>query len=329
MKKRVSVFLGFITSLFLTVFTLSGCGTQASPTKPSVITLDYAYYNPVSLLLKDKGWVEQEFAKDGIQVKWVESLGSNKALELLRSSSTDFGSTAGAASLVGKANGNPIKAIYVYSKPEWTALVTKDKTIHSVTDLKGKRVAATIGTDPYIFLLRALDKYGLGLNDIKLVPLQHQEGETALEKGEVDAWAGLDPYMAQAELQYGNLLFYRNPEFNTYGILNVRESFANQYPEYVVRVLKVYEKARIYALQHPDELEKILVKEAKLTDEVAKKELERTDLQNPSIGPEQIATIKAAGDVLKKSGTIKENTDIDSVVSTLVDTQYLNKAQQN
>lgn len=76
-----------------------------------MIRLDYTYYNPVSLVLKDKKWLEAEFAKDKINVEWVLSLGSNKALELLNSRSIDFGSTAGAAALLGKANGNPIKSI--------------------------------------------------------------------------------------------------------------------------------------------------------------------------------------------------------------------------
>src|SRR5690606_11805268 len=92
---------------------------------PKSLTLDYAYYNPVALLLKDKGWFEQEFSKDGVEVRWVLSLGSNKALEFLRGGGTDFGSTAGAAALIGRANGAPIKAVYSYSKPEWTALVTR------------------------------------------------------------------------------------------------------------------------------------------------------------------------------------------------------------
>ena len=95
-----------------------------------VITIDYAYYNPVSLLMKDRKSLEKEFKKDQIKVRWVLSLGSNKALEYLNGGSVDFGSTAGAASVIGRANGIPIKAIYVYSKPEWTAPVTnKDSGI--------------------------------------------------------------------------------------------------------------------------------------------------------------------------------------------------------
>jgi sulfonate transport system substrate-binding protein len=77
------------------------------------LRVDWATYNPVSMLLKDKGWFEKEFAKDGISIRWVQTLGSNKALEFLNANSIDFGSTAGAAALVGRINGNPIKSIYV------------------------------------------------------------------------------------------------------------------------------------------------------------------------------------------------------------------------
>src|ERR1700738_2154675 len=180
----VAVVLGFL------LWATSGRAEEQVTT----IKLDWAYYNPLSLVLKDKGWLEQELKNDGIEIQWAQSLGSNKALELLRSKSIDFGSTAGAAALLGRANGNPIKAIYVYSNPEWAALVTRPNSgIQRIQDLKGRRVAVTRGTDPHIFLLRALNSVGLTEKDIELVPLQHPDGKTALEKGSVDAWAGLAP----------------------------------------------------------------------------------------------------------------------------------------
>ncbi|WP_375433930.1 aliphatic sulfonate ABC transporter substrate-binding protein [uncultured Hymenobacter sp.] len=319
----------FFGSLLALLLVLAGCGGISNETKsaqPDIIRLDYAYYNPLSLVLKQQGWLEKDLAKQNIKVEWVLSQGSNKALEFLNGSSIDFGSTAGAAALIGKANGNPLKAIYIYSKPEWTALCTGPKsTIKSVADLKGKRVAATRGTDPYIFLLRALDQAGLSEKDIELIPLQHPDGRAALEKGDVDAWAGLDPHMAKAELESGAQLFYRNADFNSYGVLNVREEFAKQNPALVDQVLAAYEKARQWALQHPEELKKTLATEAKLSEAVAVKQLERTDFSNISFGPQQRSTISAAGDVLKKSGAIDQNVDINQTVSNLIDTQFADK----
>jgi len=309
--------LAVISAVFAT-----GCKRTAA--KPKVIRLDYAYYNPVSLVLKNKGFLEQDLVNDGISVEWTQSLGSNKALELLNSKSVDFGSTAGAAALIGKANGNPIKAIYVYSRPEWTALVVrKDSPIQKVEDLKGKEVAVTRGTDPHIFLLRALHEAGLSEKDIQMVVLQHPDGRIALEKGDVDAWAGLDPMMAQTEIQQGSRLFYRNVNFNSYGVLDVREEFAQQHPEYVRRVLAAYEKARLWAVQNPDEFRHLLGAAAKLDDAVITKVLQRTDLSSSVIGDDQKKVITASGDVLKQNNVISASTDVSATVANLVDPQYL------
>lgn len=298
-----------------------GLAAAADPAKS--VTLDYAYYNPVSLVLKDKGWVEQEFAKDGIAVRWVLSLGSNKAIEFLNARSVDFGSTAGSAALLAKINGSPIKAIYIYSKPEWTALVTRgDSPIRKVEDLKGKRVAVTRGTDPYIFLLRTLAQHGLTERDIRPVLLQHQDGRTALEQGQVDAWAGLDPMMAQTEVEQGSRLFFRNADLNTYGFLNVREAFAAENPEITRRLLATYEKGRRWAVANPDELKRIIATAAKLTDPVAAKQLERTDLSNPAIGEVHREAILAAGLALQESGVVPANVAVKEVVDALIEPRF-------
>ena len=287
----------------------------------SEIRVDWATYNPVSLILKQKGMLEKEFAKDGIRIVWVQSAGSNKALEYLNAGSIDFGSTAGSAALVARINGNPIKSIYVYSRPEWTALVTtKDSRIATVADLKGKRVAVTRGTDPHIFLVRALLGAGLSEKDITPVLLQHADGKTALIRGDVDAWAGLDPMMAQAEIEDGAKLFFRKPDANTWGILNVREQFLKDNPQIVQRVLATYEEARKYSLANYDQLKKSLVTATKLPDEVADKQLkERTDLSYSRIGAPQRDSILAAGLALQQAGVIDAKVDVTASLDSLID----------
>jgi sulfonate transport system substrate-binding protein len=288
--------------------------------KPKEIRLDWATYNPVSIVLKDKGLLEKEFAKDGITIRWVQTLGSNKALEFLNASSIDFGSTAGSAALVSKINGNPIKSIYVYSRPEWTALVTKDANVTKIEDLKGKRVAVTRGTDPHIFLVRALQSVGLTEKDITPVLLQHPDGKTALIRGDVQAWAGLDPMMAQAEVEDGAKLFYRNTAANTWGILNVREAFLKDHPDLVQRVLAVYEDARKYSLANYDEVKKAFIAVTKLPEAVVDKQLkERTELTHSKIGAPQKESILAAGLALQQAGVIDAKVDVKATVDALID----------
>src|SRR4029079_8868535 len=242
---------------------------------PKEIRIDWATYNPVSMLLKDKGFLEKEFAKDGIKILWVKTVSSSNALQFLNAGSIDFGSTAGSAALVAKINGNPIKSIYTYPRPEWTALVTtKDSKITKVEDLRGKKVAMVRGTDPHIFTVRAL--LSVGITDKDYTPLlvqQHADGGTALLRGDVDAWAGLDPMMAQHEIQDGARLFYRKPEANTWGILNSREEFLKDHPDVVKRVLAAYEEARKYSLANYAELKRIFIAVTNLPDAVVDKQL--------------------------------------------------------
>src|SRR4030088_1131423 len=288
---------------------------------PKEIRIDWATYNPVSMVLKDRGLLEKEFAKDGISIRWVQTLGSNKALEFLNAGSIDFGSTAGSAALLAKINGNPIKSIYVYSRPEWTALVSrKDTTIAKIADLKGKRVAVTRGTDPRIFLVRALLSVGLTEKDITPVLLQHPDGKTALIRGDVDAWAGLDPMMAQADVEDGAPLFYRNKEANTWRKLNPGGEFLKDHPDLVRRVLAVYEEARKYSLANYDEVKKAFIAATKLPDAVVDKQLkERTELTHSRIGAPQRESILAAGLALQQAGVIPANVDVKKSVDDLID----------
>ncbi|WP_439535530.1 aliphatic sulfonate ABC transporter substrate-binding protein [Methyloversatilis sp.] len=290
---------------------------------PNQIRLDYAYYSPTSLVLKRFGWLEEAVKSSGIEVKWTLSQGSNRALEFLNSGSIDFGSTAGLAAVLSRANGNPIRSVYVYSRPEWTALaVPKDSPITSVAELKGKRIAATKGTDPFLFLLRSLNEAGLSRNDVEIVHLQHADGRVALEQKRVDAWAGLDPHLAASELEAGTKLIYRNVNFNTYGFLNVSEKFARNYPEQVRTVIAAYERARRWVIANPDEAAKILAEEAKLNLVVAQAQLKRTDFSNPRIGREHHDALRAAAPILVAEELVRKGTDVSKVVTELIEPTF-------
>ncbi len=311
-----------VAALCALAMLVSPAGPAAAEAKLDRITVDWATYNPLSVLIRKEGLLEAAFARDGVAVRWVQSAGSNKALEFLDASSIDVGSAAGAAALLARAGGNPVKAVGVFSQPEWTALVTKDPAIRAPADLRGKRVAVTRGTDPHIFLVRALARAGLTEKDVKLVLLQHADGRAALARGDVDAWAGLDPMMASAELEDGATLFYRDSAANTWGVILTRDDFAAAHPDAVRRVLAVYEAARQEALAHPEALQAALQEATKLPAPVVARQLERTRLDTTRIGPAQAATIDEAGAALQKAGVIAPDVDVKAVTTALVDPSF-------
>ncbi|MET1085685.1 MAG: aliphatic sulfonate ABC transporter substrate-binding protein [Arthrobacter sp.] len=306
----------------------SAAAGAGGTTKGGTLNIDFATYNPLSLVIKDQGWLEASLKEQGVTVNWIQSAGSNKANEALRSGAIDVGSTAGSAALLARANGSAIKTIDIYSQPEWAALVVPAASgISSVADLKGKSVAATKGTDPYFFLLQALEQAGLKPGDVTVQNLQHADGRTALENGSVQAWSGLDPIMAGAE-QKGARLFYRNLDFNTYGFLNATESFLKDKPELAQAVVNAYEKARAWAAENPDQTAQILADVAGLDLAVAKTVvLERSNLDvDPAPGDAQRKVLEKIGPTFVETGDVKTQKQIDDAVASLLDDSLVKKA---
>ncbi|MFC3298171.1 aliphatic sulfonate ABC transporter substrate-binding protein [Arthrobacter agilis] len=318
---------------------LSGClaGENASDTGPAsadgstqggTLNIDFATYNPLSLIVKEQGWLEEELAEQDMTVNWVQSAGSNKANEALRAGAIDVGSTAGSAALLARSNGSPIKTIDIYSQPEWSALVTlPDSGITSVEDLRGKSVAATRGTDPYFFLLQALESAGVEQSEVTIENLQHADGRSALASGAVDAWAGLDPIMAAAE-QDGAQLFFRDIDFNSYGFLNATEDFLTEQPDVAQTVVNAYEKARQWAKENPEETAAILADVAGIDPSVASSVIiDRTNLVvDPAPGDAQRSVLEKIGPVFVETGDVQSQEQIDEALESLFDASLVEKA---
>ncbi|MDO7882023.1 aliphatic sulfonate ABC transporter substrate-binding protein [Salinibacterium soli] len=311
----------------------SGVAPEPESTLPGewsadVLNIDFATYNPLSLIIKDQGWLEE--ATDGkVQVNWIQSAGSNKANEALRAGAIDVGSTAGSAALLARSNGSPIQTIDIYSQPNWAAiLVPAGSTITSVEELAGKSVAATKGTDPYFFLLQALGEAGLSIDDITLQNLQHADGKAALESGAVDAWAGLDPLLSTSVATAGSQIIYDNIDFNSYGFLNATESFIEKSPDLAQLVVDAYEKAREYAVANPEETAAILAEVAGIDPEIASSVIQdRTNLEvDPVPGTKQHDVLAFIGPIFVESGDVASQDLIDAALESLFNTTFIDNA---
>lgn len=283
------------------------------------VRLDYAFYSPESLVIKHNGWLEKDFASTGAEVRWVLSRGSNNSLEFLNSGASNFALTSSISAFVSRTNGQPVKAIYNYlwSVPS-AILVQADSPYQTLHDLRGKQIAATKGTDPYFFLLRALAAENLKPADVKIVHLQHPEGRTALEQGRVDGWAGLDPHMAGAQLA-GARFIYENAEFGLGAFLNTQERFLAEQPEAVATVVKAYERARRWIIANPEEAAQLVSGETQLPVEVIRLQLSRYDFSKPLPGQLHLDAIKPVIPLLVADGVLRRNADTEAALTSLID----------
>ncbi|WP_053385351.1 aliphatic sulfonate ABC transporter substrate-binding protein [Leucobacter celer] len=309
----------------------SAASAEGGEWSTSTLSIDWATYNPLSLVVKDQGLIEEALG-DSVDVEWLQSAGSNKANELLRSGSIDVGSTAGSAALFARANGSPIKVIDIYSQPEWSAIVVgADSGITDVAQLKGQSVAATKGTDPYFFLLQALEEAGLGVDDVEVQNVQHADGRALLDGGSVQAWSGLDPIMAAAEAESGAELIYRNVDFNTYGFLNATEEFITDHADVAQVVVDAYEEARVWALANPDEVAQLLADAASIDLEVAKTVIaERSNLDVSGVpGEAQVSVLTKISPIIAESGDVAGGQEVlDEAIATIVHDEFALKATE-
>lgn len=306
-------------------------GKAIANTSATTLSLDYAYWNPLSLVVKDQQCLENALSPEGVNVEWVLSSGSNKANENLNAEVIDIGSTAGAASFVARSNGAAIKTIGVFSQPEWAAIVVPaNSSITDVAQLKGKKIAATKGTDPYFFLLQALNQAGLSQSDVEIINLQHADGQAALARGDVDAWAGLDPIMATTEVNDGAKLIYRNIDFNSYGVLNVREKFLAENPGLVNQTLSCYQQARTWIQANPNEAAALLAQEASLDPAIAAKVLnERTNVNASLVpGADQKQVLEVILPTLVAEGQVRSEAEAQAALASLYETGPASQVSQ-
>ena len=146
---------------------------------------------------------------------------------------------------------------------------------------------------------------------MELQPLQHADGRSALEGGSVEAWSGLDPIMAAAEVESGAQLVYRNVDFNTYGFLNATEDFIDDHADVVQVVVDAYEEARTWALANLEATAQLLADAAGIDLAVATTVItERSNLDVSGVpGEDQLAVLEAISPMLAGSGDVKGGAD--------------------
>lgn len=321
---------------------LVGCAGEGSTVAPqpgsadaaeagwSVDTLDidFATYNPLSLIIKDQGWLEDATA-GAVTINWVQSTGSNKANELLRAGAADVASTAGSAALLARANGSPIRTIDVYSQPNWSAiLVPAASEVTEVSQLRGSSIAATKGTDPYFFLLQSLAADGLTPEDVRVQNLQHADGLAALQSGAVDAWSGLDPMLSSSIADGSARVVYDNIDFNSYGFLNATEEFLEASPDLAQLVVDAYERAREFAIAEPEQTAGILADVAGIDPEVATAVIhDRTNFAvDPAPGDAQRKVLEFIGPIFVESGDVASQDSVDEALDSLFETRFADVA---
>jgi len=137
------------------------------------------------------------------KVTWSDFTSGPPMLQAMAGGAVDIGSVGNAPPVFAAAGGDNIAVVGAFqANPLGSALlVPKNSPIHSIAQLKGKRIAVAQGSSADYHLITVLKKAGLSVHDVTLDYLQPAEGLAALSSGHVDAWDIWSPFVEQAEAQ--------------------------------------------------------------------------------------------------------------------------------
>lgn len=192
------------------------------------------------LILKERGSLEKRLAGENITVRWVQFQSGPPLIEALNAGAIDFGYTGDTPPIVAQASG--VDFVYVASIPQPGAsnaiLVRNDANIHSLADLRGKKVALVKGSSAHNVLVQVLKKANVGWSDVTPVYLQPADAGAALRSGSVDAWSIWDPFYALGERFPGvHVLTTAQGVAPSNAFFLATRSFATRYPAVVTAIV--------------------------------------------------------------------------------------------
>ncbi|HEY8514626.1 MAG TPA: ABC transporter substrate-binding protein [Candidatus Binatia bacterium] len=137
----------------------------------------------------------------------------------------------------------------------------------SVADLKGKKVAATLGECNHLLLLKALEANGMKESDIQLVNMNPDDAGTAFASGGLDGAVTWEPWITKATSAGQGHVVYSTKDA-AYVILDVAVlSPKHAKRELSEKFLRAFAKAHDFILANPKEAAEIAAKAFEQTPE--------------------------------------------------------------
>ncbi|MDN0108831.1 NrtA/SsuA/CpmA family ABC transporter substrate-binding protein [Yersinia rochesterensis] len=289
-------------------------------------TLNITYvtspFNMPSIIMREKGFLDNEVAVYNKQVNNSVITSGAKQTQAMAAGKIDIASVLGSSSaILAKANGAPIEIIAAFSRgPKAYTVMTMDKKIKSISDLKGKKVAGPKGTVLNQLLVSALKSQGLTLNDIEYINMDIPAASAALLSGKVDAATLAGAHVIDAEKSGAVLLADGEGLINPTTVIAARSDWVKNNPELVKAYFSAHLKAIDFIKKYPDEALEITAKEQKLSLDDAKKQFLLYDF-NPVLTSVDIKNLNEDQDFMIENGMLQDTKRIDiakDLISTSV-----------
>src|SRR5580698_7155745 len=195
-------------------------------------------------VLKVKGYLEDEFKKDGVRIDWQFPRGTGPSInEAFANGQLDFASYGGLPNIVGRGAGLRTRVLATYGSSPTYLVARNGSGIESIADIKGKKISASRGTILELSLGSILERQGLTPKDVQIFDLITADQISAVQSGDIDAVVGTSSVLSVVERGFGKVVFTtkgRVDPASNFGSFIVAGNFAAEYPETTRRVLRAF-----------------------------------------------------------------------------------------
>ncbi len=260
--KRISIVIAIGALVLIASAGFWGCNRSehSSAGKPEPITIAFA--TPPYTVLVDIAAANGYFRKEGVEVTPRYRSTGKEALEEMLAGKADFATVAETPFMFAVMNGSQISILAtIQSSDKANAIVArKDKGIHLPQDLRGKRIAASMGTIGEYFVDAFLATHGVARTDVKLINLKLEEMSQALKNEEIEAASTWPPFLAQAQQMLGDkgIIFYEKDIYTQTFNLVATQDYIKKNPMTIKKVLLALLKAEEFARKNPEEAQKVV-----------------------------------------------------------------------
>jgi sulfonate transport system substrate-binding protein len=291
---------------------------------PLTVRIGYQPSSSVLLVGKSLGFYDRELARLGAKAEWDLFLSGPVMTEAAAGDRVDLMGVGTMPAIAARAGGIDVKVIAkaAFNPATNAVLVKAGSPIRSAADLKGRKVAAQVGSSVHYFLYQVLRKAGLSMGDVELVNLPGPDQGPALESGAVDAAVLWMPYRTQLEKAgRARVIVDSGPFPGGLSLYLARNAFASRNPSLVAAFLKATRETNDYMRRHPEETLQVLAKGSQFSPDVLSESLKGFDW-SLSVTPADIRALKDIKDFLLANHVLRRDFDIQG----LIDTRYLSRA---
>jgi sulfonate transport system substrate-binding protein len=262
--------------------------------------------NGVLVIARQRATLETHFASQGIAVKWLEFSSGPPMLEAMNVGSVDYGAVGDSPPVFAQSAGAAI--VYAAGQPITNGqgiLVPGNSPIHSIADLKGRRIGFTKGSSAHNIVVQTLEKAGLGYADITPVYLTPPDAGPAFANGSIDAWSIWDPYFAIGETkQNGRILVNASDITKTNSFYIANRDFAKNNGPILQQIIDVTAATAKWAEAHRDDVAKSLSAITGIPLEIQTVAASRSSFAVGPITDDIVATQQGVADRFFKLGLI-------------------------